>query len=107
MTRGAGWTPPGDGAEVAPGTAGYDMTMARAAVTLGVLPQKLAEWRKKRVGPSYRRESEQRNSAIFYAEAEVKAARKALDEFRDREPKDDVRARIRQADKPAKRRSRR
>lgn len=90
----AGWTPPGDGREVDPSTPGYRMLIARAAVLLGILPPKLADWRRRGIGPSWRREGGQRNGTIYYAETEIRAIRKSLDEARASEPRAAVKRRI-------------
>lgn len=103
----APWVPPGSGEEVEADARGYEMNLALAAVTLGVLPPVLAKWRKQGIGPSFRRGGTQNNAPIFYSALEIKAVRKDMEAARAAETKAQISARIDQANVPTKQRAKR
>jgi len=87
--------PPGLGRR-AEAPAGYTMTIAEAAVRLGVVPATLARWRSVGVGPSWW-QGPHRSSPIFYRPAEIAAVKKAKEQHLKTEPKREVAARIERA----------
>ena len=76
--------------------AGYTMSIAEAAVRLGVVPATLARWRSVGVGPSWWK-GPHPSSPIFYRPAEIAAVKKAKDQHHRAEPKHEVAARIERA----------
>lgn len=96
------WIPPGSGQQVDLGPA-FTLTLAEAAVLLGVTPAKLGAWRSRGVGPSYARDGEHSTSPILYDPAEVEAVRKDMQRHRSTEGKAEVSARIDNTEKPPRR----
>ncbi len=76
--------------------AGYTMTIAEAAVRLGVVPATLARWRSVGIGPSWWK-GPHPSSPIFYRPAEIAAVKKAKEQHIKTEPKAEVAARIERA----------
>lgn len=95
----ADWTPPGTGRQLDARTPGYTMPIASAAVALGVLPAKLAEWRVRGIGPDWCRDGEHGNSPVLYEPAVIKDLARQMREARAAEPKAAITERIAHAHK--------
>ena len=100
----AGWKPPGKGRQLKPRTPGYSMSIAEAAVALGVMTAKLAEWRVAGVGPDWCRDGEHTNSPVLYSRPAIERFAEQMREARAREPKAAVKRRIEAATKPIRKR---
>lgn len=99
-----GWKPPGKGRQLKPRTHGYEMSIAQAAVALGVMPAKLAEWRAAGIGPDWCREGEHTNSAVLYSREAIDDLAEKMRQARAVEPKSAVERRIADARKPVRNR---